>query len=536
MQYLFRFEIKGIQSFIFASNKLKEIAGGSAIVDTIFSLHNCRNWGISEEQVLQCAAGAATILFNSKETLEKFVQTFPLTVQVKAPGIELTYAWVPFEHNNETQVVQDLMKALRCNRNTKMVSLPELGPIVLRAGRTGGGVVGAHKTEGQFDRASKIKMDAGRKQRHSLESRVMPESWREIYSFTKGECFEKDGGMVAIIHIDGNDIGKRIINSDLSLSQYQKFSFTMSKITEESTKHAMDVVIKMIDDETKHSEKPRVLQRIDGALELPIRPIIVGGDDCTILIEDKYAMIFAHEYIGEFRRRSRLSENQNHLLGSMEASAGIAFVKAKAPFASNYELADALCGHSKNTLRERCGEENASYTPSAVTFHRVTTSAIPDWRQILQDEYFSEVPNPNIPQKGSRLTAGPYIIGEHTNIQGFYTWNELRNLVGMFANKNIPRGPFREWLRVIQTDPKRGEQRWNRINEVLSQRRESEDVWRSLNQILISDGYPTFVLRAEGSPQEIGSNVQLETFVTPIGDILVLNGLKVEMNTAGEMI
>ena len=73
MKYLFRFEIKGIQSFIFSSNKLKEIAGGSAIVDAIFTVETCQQmWNVSPDAVLQSAAGSATILFDSKDSLEGF--------------------------------------------------------------------------------------------------------------------------------------------------------------------------------------------------------------------------------------------------------------------------------------------------------------------------------------------------------------------------------------------------------------------------------------------------------------------------------
>ena len=88
MSYLYRFEIKGIQNFVFATNKMKEISGGSALIDSLFVP---KEWDIREEEILAEAAGAATLQFSSKEDLQKFAQNFPMYVQYRATITSITF-------------------------------------------------------------------------------------------------------------------------------------------------------------------------------------------------------------------------------------------------------------------------------------------------------------------------------------------------------------------------------------------------------------------------------------------------------------
>jgi len=525
MKYLFRFEIKGIQSFIFSSNKLKEIAGGSAIVDAIFTVETCQQmWNVSPDAVLQSAAGSATILFDSKDSLEGFFSTFALKVQQIAPGVEMTYAWVPYDANNDAECVSNLKAQLQQNRNDKVAQIPELGPLVLRSGRTGGAVVSVSKRGGQLDEASRLKEKQGGHHHIHLEKKLLGGQWQDKLVFTRGDYFENTDEMVAIIHIDGNDIGTRVIQN-MPVVAYQEFSNTLSTVTLEATRHAIDVLVKECIGEEPQSKQ-----------ELPIRPIIVGGDDCTVVVLAQHALLFVEAYVDKFRSLTREATNRQKLKGPMEASAGIAFVKAKAPFAANYHLAEELCSHSKNTLRERCVDGDRKYTPSSVTFYRVTTSAIPKWSTILHNECTSLVENPYWSQnsestqkhKGTRLMAGPYLLGDNVQ-EGFYTLTELKELATVL--KELPRGPFREWLRIVKTDPKRAQMRWSRMDTVLNDKKTSTS-WQRCKELLASESFPTFRSRKEGGQEEVNENPEAHKFVSALGDALTILGFRKQSKEA----
>lgn len=500
MQYLFRFEIKGIQAFIFSTNKLKEIAGASAIVDGLFTMENCTQFAVQTNWVKQCAAGSATILFPSLQTMESFVQSFPMVVEHNAPGIELVYAWIPYEvtEANVDPQVERLMHKLSANRNKKRVQLPELNPMIARYNRTGGGVVprmsGSKAGNGLVDRATQLKQTQGIEVRSSFHNQLLQGLTHELD--LKGECFEKDPRMIAVVHIDGNDIGKRVAACK-SLQSYQEFSTALTTITKEATRHAIQHFDKTICDGDLYQNK------------LPLRPIVLGGDDLTIIIDAKYALSFVNDYVTHFRKLSAEQSYRAALHGRMEASAGVAFVKSKSPFAGNYHLSESLCSYAKNVLRERGKRgSNDIYTPSAVAFHRVTTTAYPDWSGSIVP---TELTVLDTREGIKRLNASPYLLGEQ-KVDGYIQIKELFQLYKIV--QEAPRGALREWARVVQKDTNYAKQRWERFQVV------NPFHANDLNRILPTEKNG-FVERVEGK-HETANSVQ----VTPIVDCLTLKAIQ----------
>ena len=72
---LYRTESKGIQSWILGSGKLREIAGGSQVVEGIVQLARQQAVHVGGE-VLFAAAGGATIHF---DTMDQLASLLPLS-------------------------------------------------------------------------------------------------------------------------------------------------------------------------------------------------------------------------------------------------------------------------------------------------------------------------------------------------------------------------------------------------------------------------------------------------------------------------
>ena len=511
MGYLYRFEIKGIQNFIFSTNKMREIAGGSAIIDTMFTP---KDWGLKE--IEQSAAGSATIYFEDKQFLEKFASEFPRYAQYCAPTVELVQAWVPFDKNSpkEQTVIEDLLDKLTYARNQKTVSLPEMGPLLLRDRRTGQGVIDPKtKKYGarSFDAISLAKERPNLEQRQRLEQELLND---DSLRFTKGDIFEKDLGMVAVIHIDGNDIGTRVRDCT-TLKAYQEFSTCLTRATKDAAAYAVKNAVEKIEDRGDFNFS-------GSRKELPIRPIILGGDDFTVIIKAQYALEFTEDYIRKFEEITAKSENAEKLGGAMHASAGIAFVKAKSPFAANYSLCEELCSHAKNVLRERGKNNNGAFTPSAIAFHRVTTTAIPKWSQIRTQELESAYPNEKQKNKLSALYASPYLVNADDAPEGFFTMEDLKTLVEQM--KNLPRGPLRQWVQQAQSDHVRAKQRWERFEKICfdNANKKSKKALQICKDIW---GKNTFRIREEGTQQQLDGQGSWNQ-VTPILDCLHLRSLE----------
>jgi hypothetical protein len=78
---------------------------------------------------------------------------------------------------------------------------------------------------------------------------------------------------------------------------------------------------------------------------LPIRPVLLGGDDLTFLCDGRIALDLAGTALDAF------NDEVPHL-GRVTACAGIAIVPAHTPFDRAYGLAESLCRNAKRRRRE----------------------------------------------------------------------------------------------------------------------------------------------------------------------------------------
>jgi hypothetical protein len=91
---------------------------------------------------------------------------------------------------------------------------------------------------------------------------------------------------------------------------------------------------------------------------LPVRPIILGGDDVTFVCDGKLGIYFAKIFIEKFQQTSINGKN-------LTACAGVAIIKTKYPFYRGYWLAEDLC---KNAKRKRKSDDEWS-DASVLDFH-----------------------------------------------------------------------------------------------------------------------------------------------------------------------
>ena len=91
---------------------------------------------------------------------------------------------------------------------------------------------------------------------------------------------------------------------------------------------------------------------------LPLRPIILGGDDLTFVCDGKLGLYLSKCFIEAFEKQKEVSDG-----GKLTACAGVAITKTKYPFYRGYQLAEELCSNAKKKRSEQ--EDNHSY----IDFH-----------------------------------------------------------------------------------------------------------------------------------------------------------------------
>lgn len=152
---------------------------------------------------------------------------------------------------------------------------------------------------------------------------------------------------MGVIQADGNGLGKIFINFPEYLEQIQpdytnrdyanrlrEFSLALDVCTERAFLAALSVF------------KPAM-----GIL--PIFPLILGGDDLTVICDGKLALPFTECFLKEFKIATRHHKAiapiaRVALKGDrLSACAGVAIVKPHFPFSVAYELAESLAKSAK---------------------------------------------------------------------------------------------------------------------------------------------------------------------------------------------
>jgi len=153
-----------------------------------------------------------------------------------------------------------------------------------------------------------------------------------------------DGGYIALIYADGNDMG-RLFNMLQTPESYLEFSELLSHAVEESVLEALKGIV----DEKSNN--------------VPAEVIVAGGDDVLIICRAGDAFKLATEIMEQFENRIKESRaiellaavlKQEHI-PRLTMSCGIAIVDVKYPIRLAFDLAESLLKEAKK-FRRACGD------------------------------------------------------------------------------------------------------------------------------------------------------------------------------------
>ncbi len=458
-KYLYGASVQGIQEFIFQTNKLQEIVGASELVEEICTKEFWKVAGIDENDpnIILNAAGNIKYIFEDEEKCKDFVRQFPKTVMEMAPGITISQAVVKYEEGKLNESLQNLEDKLKEQRNK--VSIPfEIGFMgTERARRTGGvGFKRRKKRNGEYeliDEATAIKIN---KQKGDSELFTKVSGIKDVK--TQELLLETDdlkGSWLAVIHADGNGLGailqnlyqsfKSINDDDVRLA-FSEFSNALEESTTNAAQNAFKEVVK---------------EKDNGVY--PIRPIVLGGDDLTIIIRADLAVDFTNSFLTEFEKESQerfkflKKYGVNEFEEGLTACAGIAFVKKSYPFHYAVDLAEKLCADAKNFVKGKTKAYKNNYPPmnglvpkSAIAFFKVQDSFIESSLDAMKDR----VANAN----GYNFNYGPYLLEKNPEFSNIHELKEKLNVVENYKNEKLDKeeskgiSKLRQWITEIYND------------------------------------------------------------------------------------
>jgi len=448
------FEIDGIQSFIMDSGRLRDIIGASELVDQLTEdvLDACiKQLGLADDHFSRRAGGAFIYLSEDPKQIEHFAAVWSVVVSEYAPG--LSFCMGIGQGATPSCAVSSASSLARQDRNQPKVAMPVAGPLVRRAPRTGQPAVCNDKGKEWIDlptaRKREINLDLVRNQERTKEKFPLkfgewPRDLDEKYFPYLGEKRE-----LAIVHIDGNGFGlllRKVMAEAKKKSGlteyagfYREFSDLIADVTKKSTAAAIEEVI-----------APQIAPNQNIA---PMRPLVLGGDDVTVLIRPDLAINFTKSFARSFEKQSgeqlRKFWEKHGIADSsikkLTVGAGILTQGANQPFYMGYGLAEELCSFAKEE-GDRHPDKSSEIRPSTVSFYRLTTASAPDWESICSQELTAQDE-----QGAFRLQYGGWLLSEaerHSSmsierLEEFCEW----------LGKEAPRSAARQLLMLALQEP-----------------------------------------------------------------------------------
>jgi hypothetical protein len=450
-----------IQKYIFGSNRLKENVAGSYLVKLATDdwVNNClRQLGnvyipdrnpsqaepcINEDpeiiaELIYSGGGNTFLLFRDTEEnyARKFTEAWSKKILFEAPGLNVEIAHQLFDWNQrllQDVIDNDLIKGkLDVQKRNPRPSAPLLGlGVTVSCVSTGLVAVETRKIDGvmrpisrevvkkldQVERANdelrKILFD-DRKPRKRNEQYDIPLDVDDL-----GRS-EHESSYMAIVHIDGNRMGKRFEEYGQVQSDNREFIMAMRKLSwgvSEASRRALEAVgqavIKFVDE-----EKFKIKEKY-----LPFRPIVYGGDDVTFVCDGRLGLSLAVKFLEKFEEFTQELPDGK---GKATACAGIAIVKTHYPFSRAYALSEALCSQAKQWIRKETDDYEKPLF-SALDWHIAASGLLGTIGEIRDREYRVQIPDRDKP---ASLTMRP--MRSHPCPNQWRTWAGFSKVVNDF--------------------------------------------------------------------------------------------------------
>lgn len=443
--HLVLLETSGNQEYIFGTNKLRENVGSSELTyrsGTQFALETVASmggpYGLWDEnpsrlrmnvanpdlnppiengptgiEVIIATSGKTLLLVQDAEKAKEFVKRVTLRALKEAPGLDLAGVVSPFDWHKDPLhgaigSAFGEFEEVRTSRPSPRERFQLLPPVETcsSSGLPGNGLLETRvRSAPSMAKHSAADGWIGRIRQISPSGIDLPKNVGEL------EKRFEDLDWTAVIFGDGNGLGQIFLdfqnhakakdNRDY-VDKLRRFSLAIEECTEEAFAEALKWLATAGAAKTKKNAKSRIL---------PVVPLLLGGDDFSVICDGEYAVPFTREFLRAFEEASARPDRQGGIipevaalwLGRLSACAGIAVTKPHFPFFSAHRLAEDLLKSAKD-VKKIVRSPNGPYPCSAIDFHILYDASCSDLKEIRKRLI--------VDSGRTRLTAKPYVVTE----------------------------------------------------------------------------------------------------------------------------
>lgn len=477
-------EVGGIQKYILSTGKLKEMIGGSELIESLSAkylddfaqnnhlniLKEIRKPVDNEILPLQRNAGAMHLLFSSEAKGREFLQNFGLKLLEDFPGLPIFGALEECEFTSSgiREAKFKLSNKITDQRNKYPTSTGmQLLPICAEAPLDGEPAIGKvsygkNASSEIISLSSKTKRNEqlledskGRLREIEPDEGVGPDlKWSD--DLEEIACGSEK---VAFIHIDGNDLGKRFRQEleNISDKETDEDKTGQQSSSEDRYQNAINVIKTMsaLSNTVKETTTAAFKKGLSECLKhtkltdntgkklVPARPLVLGGDDVTVVIRADLALYFIDAFVKEFERYSNQELGKKNPNDKLTVGVGMVVCPTGYPFLKAFDLSEELVKNSKELTA------HMDNRPSSMDYIVITNDTENDLDSIRAHLFTAE--------DSSKLTAKPILL----------SGNNLAQFVekGISVLEKLPRSTLRNSLSVCRKGVKAALQNYTKLKD-----------------------------------------------------------------------
>ena len=368
-------DVHGIQSYLFATSKLKEIIGASRIVDdftgdqpddvpaqlmtalgltsTVSGAPTGDRWYVP----VRLGGGVVRLLLPNDGIARRFVRLMSEWALVHANGLAFDADWVTYDLSagnyaeaNTDLVLQINAKRQAISRGSGFNGFPFSAPCRL----TGDPAEGY---DGRNERLCAASLD-----KRTYQAR-RDDRWASVKDESILKAFKVDDvrrpfildlesmqgeapadAYMAVVALDLNslgDKGKALVDNAKGVEALHLVRGFVENVAAATSAGFGEALNSLANNPDSPHEFATIARMVDHSGKLPLRPLVFGGDDLTFVMHSVLAPRFA------FCLASSLVK------AGYSSGVGIAFVKTRSPLSRAMDLAEALLARAKRAGRDK---------------------------------------------------------------------------------------------------------------------------------------------------------------------------------------
>lgn len=432
------FDTMSIQQYVFGSNKLKDNLGASYIVEHIYEyLEKKSEDNPKDIEIGYVGGGNALVFTTSKDKAKEIVEEYTTELLYLFPGVSLAVAIKENFRNDEINYshdIKELFKILAENKGKYMPVNTISSHGITDICRFSSLSVEKIDKYGNLISSSTASKRIHEKIARDQEEELLKEANLDNYCFPDelDDLGQKKGedSHIAIVHIDGNGFGEvfrnlRSVNATKELSDQVKYAVRSAFL------HTLKEY-KTYKTELESNLTLQFCKKEDGIKKiLPIRPIVLGGDDVTFVCHGKLGIWFAEKFMEDFN--SNTFTDVDCKVEQFSCCAGIAIVKTKYPFYRAYQLAEDLCSSAKKLNKEKGG--------NWIDF-QFAYSGLGNTLEEVRKLYYQDLSGIN------KLHKRPYCID---NLSYVHSFKELKAFADLLLH-TLPHSKVKDLREILTSD------------------------------------------------------------------------------------